>query len=133
MKKYLIDFENLKLGDSVWSIQAGDTKVIKIDNKANYPISTGVYSYNVKGFNYNEHKSPSLFKSNPFEYPKMMLVSDDNKNWLERKVYCEDEGFYISLSMAYNYAKELPAVNKLTMQQIADKFGYDVETIKIEG
>lgn len=133
MKKYLIDFETLKVGDSVWSIQEGDAVVIKIDNNSNYPINIGCRNYTKKGFNFDDHAHPSLFKSNPFEYLKMMLVSNDEILWKERKVYAEDEGYYIGIGYKYKYAKDLSEVNKLTMQQIADKFGYDVETIEIEG
>lgn len=32
LEKYLIDFDTLKEGDSVWSIQEGDCKVSFIEN-----------------------------------------------------------------------------------------------------
>lgn len=79
LEKYLIDFDTLKVGDKVWSIQEGDTEVIKFRCNNEYPIHTKKHCYTKKGYFVEGHKSPSLFKSNPFEsiseYPKVMEVS----------------------------------------------------------
>jgi len=74
------------------------------------------------------------------EYPKEMLVSNDGNQWSKHTIM----GYFPELEYPYlvevmvshyegfKYAKDLPQPKELTMQEIADKFGINVEQLKIK-
>lgn len=66
-ERYLIDFDNLKVGDRVWTIN-NDYCIVEMLNKSHtYPITAGSVYYTKDGKMGEWHKYPSLFRSNPFE------------------------------------------------------------------
>lgn len=76
----------------------------------------------------------------PNEYPKVMLVWEDDKNPLQREVIMEINGGYLAWSpftknnaVLWPHAKDIePEQIELTIDQIADKFGVDPNQIKIK-
>jgi len=108
---------------------------------------------------YSEDKAKTLRKvweQEQSEYPKRMLVWDNNEDNAEERIVVgeitvgkPDYQFYtVRLESAdrfndgkkydtepFKYAKELPVkpeTIELTMDEIADKFGVDVKTLKIK-
>lgn len=78
-------------------------------------------------------------------YPKIMLVSDDGSNWVKRVVIAEKQKQYIAwyqaetvddaereiTTYAWSYAKDLPDVVEMTIEQIANKLGINPDCLKI--
>lgn len=85
LEKYLIDFDTLKVGDKVWSIEFGDNVVGSITSSGDYPIKIYNTAYARDGKISTFNKFPSLFKSNPFgsisEYPKVMETKIQYEIW----------------------------------------------------
>jgi len=154
LEKYLIDFDTLKVGDKVWTIQEGDTEVIKLRRNGEYSIYTKKQLYTKEGYFVEQHKSPSLFKSNPFEniseYPKVMEVSDDKDfkigNFEKRIVLGKNINGYISVFnninfedikindeiIIWKYAREIQKKKtRLTMEDIAKLANIDVKDLEI--
>jgi len=126
------DLSKVKVGDSIWTIQEGWTKVKNIFDGC-LPIRTKYNSYNLDGTYYTKDQHPSAFLTNPFvDKVRTVLVSDNNIDWVERDGVIVDGKFCI-LS-GWDYCKEIenPKVTKLTYQEIADKFNVDVNTLKIK-
>ena len=77
-------------------------------------------------------------------YPRVMLVSDDNTNWVKRVVFMEKCGGFLAWSNAktiegaenergtafWNYAKDLEPI-EVTLEEIAEWKGVSKELIKI--
>lgn len=77
---------------------------------------------------------------------RWMMVSNDENKWKKRKVIMFKNGMYIfwmdaetelevaktTRTMSWKFAKELPTEVELTLKQIAEKFGVNVEQIKIK-
>lgn len=102
-EKYLIDFDNLKVGDRVWTIQHGYTTIADIDT-GSYPIFCGDRSYTKKGMLIDTDIAPSLFRSNPFEdireeffADRLMEVRDGiYSSWFKRVVFGKKNGRWIA-------------------------------------
>lgn len=72
------DLSKVKVGDKIWTIQEGWTKVTKI-NEYSYPIETTFpFSYNFDGKSYLSHKYPSAFLECPF---KDLPIERDTLVW----------------------------------------------------
>lgn len=92
--KYLIDFDSLKVGDRVWGIREGYTKVINLVYNDMFPIvTTEGKTYTNTGRFGVSHSHPSLFRSNPFEDIReeffadtLMEVRNGNGRWYKRVV-----------------------------------------------
>jgi len=126
------DLSKLKVGDSIWTIQEGNTKVVDIVKNDDYPIKTKKGSgLTLDGKYFNTDLYPSAFLTNPFEV-RNILVGTDGVNYTERKGIIIDN--VICVESVWKYAKEIenPTVTELTLEQIADKFGVDVNTLKIK-
>ena len=79
------------------------------------------------------------------QFPRVMLVSDDGISWHRRVVFMKRCGRYISWidaetieeseniykTTSWGYAKELTEKVEITKSQIADKFGIQIDLIKI--
>lgn len=70
-------------------------------------------------------------------FPRIMEVSDDGVNWYKRKVIQPlTSAAFVELESGtkatYNYSREIQPKVKLTRQQIADKFGIDINILEIE-
>jgi len=59
------DLSKVKVGDSIWTIQKGNVKVIRIDNDG-YPVVTESISYSKDGKVWTSDQYPSAFLTNPF-------------------------------------------------------------------
>lgn len=131
--------KNLKVGDRVWTIQNGWTKVVAIEQNDTYPIKTPDISYTLEGLQLTDNKHPSLFLTNPFEKfkPRFMMVSDDGKSWVKNFVVDKLEFGVITFTevgrgyLSYNFAKEIETIT-LTRKEIAEKFNVDLENLIIE-
>lgn len=134
-----------------------------------YDIDTDGYIVQItkKNFNFylnkcqNGNSSAKLYLSGKFaeiisykdtpepeknEYPKVMLVSDDKKNWKQRVVFMEKNNFFITWRYAntietakdvvktnsWNFAKELPKEIIVTKEEIAKWKGCEVEQLIIK-
>lgn len=84
LEKYLIDYDKLKVGDKVWSIQLGDCEVLekKPTNTSEWPIYCKNEHDNGKlyaedGFYQKGDAGPSLFTSNPFADISQTIISNN--------------------------------------------------------
>jgi hypothetical protein len=128
--------KDLKVGDAVWTIQNGIEFVKSIEELI---ILESGESYYPNGCFRLKDMYPSLFLKNPFEQKvegKYLMVSDDNEYWHKRFVIISscDEIFVHS---EWLFAKEIEsetlpkAIAEISLEQIAEKFGVDVEQIRI--
>lgn len=130
---------DLKIGDTVFTIEAGWTAVTHIDCSSKYPIhTTEEYIYTLDGKYNKTSKYPTMFLENPFEKQELgwMLVSHNRVIWYKRKVIFEKDGYFIALRTAeseedltkiystatWNFAKPL---NTVSRKEIAEKFGVE--------
>ncbi len=147
--KHLIKFEELKVEQEVWTIKSGYCKIKSLLDKPEYPILTddGI-TYTKLGMVASGNKHPSLFLSNPFESEERVVeVRDGDKHKWERRVFIK-KSYSVFLTWrsaetieqaaatieteAWYQMRELPTKTVLTKQQIADKFGVEVENLEIE-
>lgn len=100
----LADLSNVKIGDTIWTIQNGFVKVIMINPTETYSIVTNIDSYTIKGFMFKKDKFPSAFTKNPFKEKdfkeRWMMVSEEGTCWVKRKVFMKKNGHVISWSCA---------------------------------
>ena len=134
------NLKDLKVGDKVYDVIVGYgiVKAISEDKEDEYPIEVcfdneDTDTYGFDGRRYTSDNNPSLFLTNPFEQQgKDMLVRSNNSDWNVRDVIVASNGIYVKSE--WLEAKEIPEPTELilSMQEIADKFGVDVETLKIK-
>ena len=142
----LADLSNVKVGDTIWTIESGEVTVSNILINDNYQIKTrdsGTFTLNGKYA--KTDKFPSAFIRNPFEnintfQEREMMVSNDNINWYKRNVFCKRNNLFLADSPSlfgrqggvwWLYAKEIEPKLKLTFEEIARKFNTDVKNIEI--
>jgi len=92
------------------------------------------------------HKNDQAITQLPFQEGRWMMVSENNHSYVKRLIIGKYNGYFVSILAAkdeteleawgfqtshWKYAKEIPTKRKLTMQEIAEKFGEDVEKIEI--
>lgn len=127
LEPFMLKPEHLKVGQEIWTIQTGESKITQIDRAL---FSTGKNNYYLNGNFYENDKFSSAFIRNPFsqlsEYPKEMEVSMDNKNWSKRIVLCLQDGKYIAYChngygqhiysnvTGWTYAREIPSKTTYT-------------------
>ena len=146
----LADLSNVKVGDTIWTIMEGYVKVKKTCWDE-YSINAGRWLYTINGKTFTSNKYPSAFTKNPFEtigfQERWMMVSSDEIGWVKRKVFTQKNNRFVAWNSADNeesvlltvssvgwkYAEEIkePKELELTLEQIAEKFGVSVESIKI--
>jgi hypothetical protein len=149
--------KDLKVGDNVWTIYGGKTKVEAINFKSTYPIQIESGStFMLDGKRYVLHHHPSLFLENPFKTKSLfnerwVLVSDSNIYWCKRWLVKETnkEYSYVVYSgaateyeltkvkgevISYKFMKEIEEVKiiELTLEDIAKKYNVDVSEIRIK-
>jgi len=85
-----------KVGEMIWTINGGYEKIINIEENRTFRIVTEYCSYTKEGLIYERDILPSAFKRNPFVsvYPKLMEVSYNEVEWIERTVYAKVDNFY---------------------------------------
>lgn len=152
MKHLLIDFDSLEVGQKLWDVRHGEVTITSFNNNSNYRITCGNLMYTEEGKYTYKDKYPILFLYNPFEqpseFPKIMEVSQNGRQWEKRVVIAKNNRTIISWNevdsieeltgnefpIFWNYAREVqkPKELELTLEQIAYKFGVPVETIKIK-
>ncbi len=151
----LADLSGVKVGDTIWTISDGEIEVANVKLEDSFPIRTGKVTYTtytLDGKYQHYDKYPSAFTRNPFEnigfQERWMLVSSGGESWYKRKVFMEKNGKFLAWNGAetdeevikstncagWSYAKEIeePKDIELTLEQIAEKFGVSVESIKIK-
>jgi hypothetical protein len=144
MEKHLIKFEELKVGQKIW-IKA---EVEQFTDSSNYPIRVLGHGFTRDGKLRLSDKDPMLFLSNPFEGSERVVeVRDSYKHKWERRVFIKtscgitfcwldaetiEESANVTETEGWYFMRELPAKTVLTKQQIADKFGVEVENLEIE-
>jgi hypothetical protein len=141
--------EDLKEGDTVWTIQDGKVTILSTTEGDYYPIKTstgGKYTKDGKYQTWDEY--PSIYLTDPLDKKlngMWMLVSDDNISFVRRFVIAKKQNKFIAWCLAttcemvidvvatkvWNYAKEEKEIC-LTMDEIADKFGINVDKLKIK-
>jgi hypothetical protein len=136
-----MNLENVKVGDWI------KVQVTKIDESTNFPIRCGnMLSFAKNGVYYNDEQV--AFPTEETE--RWMLVSDDSIRWRKRKVITNHNNKFIVWSGAetdeevnnsvetsyWNFAKEIETKIEfnleLSLEEIAEKFGVNVEQIKIK-
>lgn len=152
--KELSDFSDAKVGDKVYSILCGEQVITKIYKSESYPICINRNAYTTNGKMSVDHLFPTIFKSNPFiEIAKLnneerwVEVYDDKLHiWITRKLVAIRNNKAICWSRATNDEEVLNATDvyswdkwreiqpevELTLEQIAEKFGIDVNKLKIK-
>jgi hypothetical protein len=151
----LADLSGVKVGDTIWTISDGEIEVTNVKLEDFFPIRTGKVTYTtytLDGKYQHYDKYPSAFIRNPFEnigfQERWMMVSDNEETWKRRKVFMKKNGKFIAWNGSeinqhveevfstcdWKYAKEIegPKDIELTLEQIAEKFGVSVESIKIK-
>jgi hypothetical protein len=73
-----VDLSKVKVGDRIWTIEAGWEEVIDKDYSRNYPIKTPGNSYTFDGKISDEDKHPSAFLEYPF---KEQPIEKDTLVW----------------------------------------------------
>lgn len=151
-----IVFENLKVGDKVFSVRKGWGVVNNRDEMEVYPIGVE-YSdeeeqeYTKDGRLYSDDLFPELYLDNPYEnqlQERVMEVSDceDFSESCKRVVLAKKNDKFIAWAYAekledskkimditlWKYAREIKETKtRLTLEDIASKFGVDVKQIEI--
>ena len=130
--------KDLKVGDIVWTIQDGFTNIIRIDE--NHITTNSKRTYYLDGKYHSDNKYPSMFIENPFEHkikPKEMMCEWQGSS---KKVECivSDDG-RVFVQSGYSNAKEIEPEDKLgsivavvSLKQIAEKFGLNIEDLRIK-
>ncbi len=146
----LADLSNVKEGDTIWTIPYGELIIRHVKDFDPFPLKTEIIDFTKDGKNCRTNKYPSAFTKNPFENTGfqerwMMVRNEKQEAWKKRKVMLEKNGYYLYWSKAFTdihvensrtihsakYAKEIEEL-ELTLEEIADKFGVSVESIKIK-
>ena len=73
-----VDLSKVKVGDKIWTIEDGWTKVLSTDYSELHPIETRNGSYTINGRNSSKHKFPSAFLEYPF---KEQEIEKDTLVW----------------------------------------------------
>ena len=134
---------------SLLNVKAGDwikVQVTEIDLNRNFPIRCGEDLNFTLGGEYKLGRGQVAFPLEPTE--RWMMVSLDGSKWQKRKVVMTKNGKFIAWvsadtdesilkivdTTAWNYAKEIEEVHplELTLEEIAEKFGVNVNQIKIK-
>jgi hypothetical protein len=72
------DLSKVKVGDKIWTIEDGWTKVLSTDYSELHPIETKNGCYTINGRNSSKYKYPSAFLEYPF---KEQEIEKDTLVW----------------------------------------------------
>lgn len=128
-----INFETLKVGDTVECLLNGKGVVISINNNLALPIkvkfghTTDFYKIDGK-FN-NNNITPSLYLEAPkfSEYPKEMNVFGNIKTIIA----FYDGYYYDPFNTRYSHASDIQPKRQLTKEQFKEEFGVEFDNIEI--
>jgi len=139
--------KEFKVGDEVFI----KGRVLEIIEDNDYPIRFSFsfreevqFSFTKEGKYSKHHSSPSLFHAQPTE--RLVEVRDNERHSWSTRVFCKevDGSFFCwsdvkSLERAkcstkltsWKYMREIPPKKKITIAEIAEKFGVSVDEIEI--
>lgn len=143
LEKYYIKFDELKVGQKLWSIKQGEVTISKLSNNGVFPVeafSEGRETqYTENGKFYPKDKYPSLFKSNPFESlkeePRIIEVYFDN-GWFEREAigfvneYAIVINPYANAPYAIDRWREIQPKIELTIEERLEKLEKEINNLK---
>jgi hypothetical protein len=87
-----VDLSKVKVGDKIWTIEDGWTKVVDIDLDSKYPIETRNNTYALDGKVNVDDKHPSAFLEYPF---KEQEIEKDTLVWFrDKQSTCWAVGYY---------------------------------------
>ena len=90
-----VDLSKVKVGDKIWTIYEGWTKVLSTDYSICYPIETEFGTYTLEGMENNRSKYPSAFLEYPF---KEQSIERDTLVWYrDSENHCWAVGYYSHL------------------------------------
>lgn len=137
-----MSLENVKVGDWI------KVQVTKIDDTTKFPIKCGeILSFRKDGTYYRKNEEIAFPTE---ETERWMLVSNDSINWVKRKVITNNNNKFLAWcnaeteeevnnatdAICWKYAKEIDTKIEfnleLSLEEIAEKFGVNVEQIKIK-
>ena len=141
-----MSLKNVKVGDwiKVQVTEIVENRIYETIADRIYPIKCSGLSLTMKG-ELLEGAGQIAFPLEPTE--RWMMVSDDGKDWLKRKVIMKKNGKFLAWRIAesdeevlrtsiitgWKYAKEIEECPvEITLEDIAEKFGVDVNLIKIK-
>ena len=143
--KHQIEFEKLKVGQTVWTVADGYCDIQSLDAGCLYPIKAGTYTYTKEGLYSYASKHPSLFLSNPFESDERVVEVRDSAttSWVRRVFIKELNGCFLCWDVAetiedskrqtrtcgWQFMREIQPTLELTLEEIAAKYG--VDSVKI--
>lgn len=115
-----VDLSKVKVGDEIWTIEEGWTKVLSIDYSKDYPIKTKKWTYTLEGKIYSKYKYPSAFLEYPF---KEQPIETDTIVWFRDY---EDElwrfGYYSHFGNGQHFifdsSKKSTEINEFTQWNI---------------
>jgi hypothetical protein len=114
------DLSKVKVGDKIWTIEDGWTKVVDINLDYTYPIETRNNTYELDGKVNKDDKYPSAFLEYPF---KDQPIEKDTLVWFKD---CEDAfwkvGYYSHFENGkhyiFNSSKKSTEINDTTYWEI---------------
>ena len=159
MKNQVIEVLNKEHGKKVieyWKSKGADVRGFSGNQTIEDDSEFRFYGFINGEFNNYRRKSVYLYKAKIIElpiespreekqFPRVMLVSDDEIKWHKRVVFMKKCGMFLAWFNAetieraefiygvsdWSYAKELPEKVEITKAEIAKKFGIPVDLIKI--
>jgi len=151
-KELLIDFDSLKVGDTLWSARVGDVEITHLSFLSDFPIKVEdkkkeSATFTKDGFFDLCDLLPTLLKSNPYEYfakqshfqEREMMVSNDNKTWVKRVVFMKKNDKFLAWFECetieetknqvecrfWKHAKEISPIKEYTMQELQQIVGHE--------
>jgi hypothetical protein len=137
--------QKFKVGDKVFDILFGWGEVVDIDSLIYYPIEVDfendTTNYTRNGKYMDDAITPTLshteyrLTTEP-AFPRMMTVGTNDKRHLRKVLFIRDGKAVTYLEdidkyVEYDYYREIEPKTKLTLAEIAEKFGLDADKIEI--
>jgi hypothetical protein len=110
------DLSKVKVGDKIWTIEDGWTKVLSTDYSELHPIETKNGCYTINGRNSSKYKYPSAFLEYPF---KEQPIEKDTLVWFrDSSGMAWSFGYYSHLEngkhYCFDYSKKSTETNSTT-------------------
>jgi hypothetical protein len=83
------DLSKVKVGDKIWTIESGWTKVVNTNDSSVYPVETEDPCFTIDGKRWKSDKYPSAFLEYPF---KEQPIEKDTLVWFRD---CEDASWKV--------------------------------------
>jgi len=140
--------QEFKVGDKVFDILFGWGEVVDLFDNLEYPVQVqfdgpGEKCYTIDGRHYDGYKNPHLshteyrITSEP-TFPRIMEVGLNGQQWAKKLVLCiyndraysllDEPSQYVN---SYPHYREIEPKTKLTLAEIAEKFGLEADKIEI--